>query len=184
MRHQRAGKKLGRDSAHRKALYSNLAGALIEHIALELDPKRRELGATGIERPAAFFGELFEVGIGELDQHVIGTDSDARANQHAFHTPFGCRGDPALVARHEQSRTAHAAHEFAPLHRVDEHDFAVDRRREGLERGEGDPGGRHRGHGGAGHEQALALLAEAGVGAGLIHRGRQSIPCASGDLRL
>ena len=27
----RAGKKLGRDSAHRKALYSNLAGALIEH---------------------------------------------------------------------------------------------------------------------------------------------------------
>jgi large subunit ribosomal protein L17 len=31
MRHQRAGKKLGRDSAQRKALYSNLAGALIEH---------------------------------------------------------------------------------------------------------------------------------------------------------
>ena len=31
MRHHRSGKKLGRDSAHRKALYSNLAGALIEH---------------------------------------------------------------------------------------------------------------------------------------------------------
>src|SRR5207253_4691180 len=31
MRHQRSGKKLGRDSAHRKALYSNLAGAVIEH---------------------------------------------------------------------------------------------------------------------------------------------------------
>jgi large subunit ribosomal protein L17 len=31
MRHRRAGKKLGRDSAHRKALYSNLAGGLIEH---------------------------------------------------------------------------------------------------------------------------------------------------------
>jgi large subunit ribosomal protein L17 len=31
MRHHRAGKKLGRDSAHRKALYANLAGALIEH---------------------------------------------------------------------------------------------------------------------------------------------------------
>ena len=31
MRHQRAGKKLGRDSAHRRALYSNLAGSLIEH---------------------------------------------------------------------------------------------------------------------------------------------------------
>ena len=31
MRHHRKGKKLGRDSAHRRALYSNLAGALIEH---------------------------------------------------------------------------------------------------------------------------------------------------------
>src|ERR671936_1986787 len=31
MRHHRAGKKLGRNSAQRKALYSNLAGALIEH---------------------------------------------------------------------------------------------------------------------------------------------------------
>ncbi|HEY8792010.1 MAG TPA: 50S ribosomal protein L17 [Gaiellaceae bacterium] len=31
MRHRRSGKKLGRDSAHRKALYSNLAGSLIEH---------------------------------------------------------------------------------------------------------------------------------------------------------
>jgi len=31
MRHARTGKKLGRDSAHRKALYANLAGAVIEH---------------------------------------------------------------------------------------------------------------------------------------------------------
>ena len=31
MRHAQTGKKLGRDSAHRKALYANLAGALIEH---------------------------------------------------------------------------------------------------------------------------------------------------------
>ena len=31
MRHQRAGRKLGRDSAHRKALYANLACSLIEH---------------------------------------------------------------------------------------------------------------------------------------------------------
>jgi large subunit ribosomal protein L17 len=31
VRHHRNGKKLGRDSSHRKALYSNLAGALIEH---------------------------------------------------------------------------------------------------------------------------------------------------------
>jgi large subunit ribosomal protein L17 len=31
VRHRKSGRKLGRDSAHRKALYSNLAGALIEH---------------------------------------------------------------------------------------------------------------------------------------------------------
>ena len=31
MRHQKAGRKLGRDPAHRKALYANLAAALIEH---------------------------------------------------------------------------------------------------------------------------------------------------------
>jgi large subunit ribosomal protein L17 len=31
MRHARTGKKLGRDSAHRKALYANLTGSLIEH---------------------------------------------------------------------------------------------------------------------------------------------------------
>jgi large subunit ribosomal protein L17 len=31
MRHQKSGRKLGRDAAHRKALYGNLAAALIEH---------------------------------------------------------------------------------------------------------------------------------------------------------
>lgn len=31
MRHQKQGRKLGRDAAHRKALYANLCGALIEH---------------------------------------------------------------------------------------------------------------------------------------------------------
>jgi large subunit ribosomal protein L17 len=31
MRHRRAGRKLGRDAAHRKALYANLTASLIEH---------------------------------------------------------------------------------------------------------------------------------------------------------
>jgi len=31
MRHQRSGRKLGRDSAHRKGLYANLTASLIEH---------------------------------------------------------------------------------------------------------------------------------------------------------
>ena len=31
MRHRRTGRKFGRDAAHRKALFSNLAGSLFEH---------------------------------------------------------------------------------------------------------------------------------------------------------
>jgi large subunit ribosomal protein L17 len=31
MRHQKQGRKLGRDAAHRKALYANLCAGLIEH---------------------------------------------------------------------------------------------------------------------------------------------------------
>ncbi len=31
MRHQKRGRKLGRDPAHRKALYANLTAALLEH---------------------------------------------------------------------------------------------------------------------------------------------------------
>jgi large subunit ribosomal protein L17 len=31
VRHHRSGRKLGRDASHRKALYANLTGALIEH---------------------------------------------------------------------------------------------------------------------------------------------------------
>ncbi|HEY3207117.1 MAG TPA: 50S ribosomal protein L17 [Gaiellaceae bacterium] len=31
MNHRRAGRKLGRDAAHRKALYANLTASLIEH---------------------------------------------------------------------------------------------------------------------------------------------------------
>jgi large subunit ribosomal protein L17 len=31
VRHRRTGRKLGRDASHRKALYSNMCGALFEH---------------------------------------------------------------------------------------------------------------------------------------------------------
>ena len=41
MRHQRSGKKLGRDAAHRKALYSNLAGALTSTAASGRRSRRR-----------------------------------------------------------------------------------------------------------------------------------------------
>ncbi len=35
MRHAKSGRKLGRDASHRRALYANLAGALIQHGRIE-----------------------------------------------------------------------------------------------------------------------------------------------------
>jgi large subunit ribosomal protein L17 len=44
VRHQRKGRKLGRDSAHRKALFSNLAGQLFEHGRIQTtEAKAKEL---------------------------------------------------------------------------------------------------------------------------------------------
>jgi large subunit ribosomal protein L17 len=44
VRHQRKGRKLGRDASHRKALYSNMAGALFEHGRIKTtEAKAKEL---------------------------------------------------------------------------------------------------------------------------------------------
>ena len=44
MRHQRHGRKLGRDASHRKALFSNMAGSLFEHGRIKTtEAKAKEL---------------------------------------------------------------------------------------------------------------------------------------------
>lgn len=44
MRHQKSGKKLGRTSAHRKALWSNMVASLVNHGRIETtDVKAKEL---------------------------------------------------------------------------------------------------------------------------------------------
>ena len=44
MRHRRTGRKFGRDAAHRKAMFSNLAGALFEHGRIQTtEAKAKEL---------------------------------------------------------------------------------------------------------------------------------------------
>lgn len=44
MRHQKAGKKLGRNSSHRKAMFKNMATSLFKHEQLETtDVKAKEL---------------------------------------------------------------------------------------------------------------------------------------------
>lgn len=44
MRHRKSGRKLNRNSAHRKAMYTNMAGSLIEHELIKTTlPKAKEL---------------------------------------------------------------------------------------------------------------------------------------------
>lgn len=44
MRHRKAGRKLGRQSAHRKAMYRNLAASLVQHETIKTTvPKAKEL---------------------------------------------------------------------------------------------------------------------------------------------
>lgn len=50
MRHRRAGKKLGRDSAHRKAMYANLAASLIEHGRIKTTEAKAKAVRPYVER--------------------------------------------------------------------------------------------------------------------------------------
>jgi large subunit ribosomal protein L17 len=44
VRHRRTGRKFGRDAAHRKAMFSNMAGALFEHGRIQTtEAKAKEL---------------------------------------------------------------------------------------------------------------------------------------------
>jgi len=73
MRHARAGKKLGRDSAHRKALYSNLTGALIEHGRIETTEAKAKAVKPFAEKMITLGkrGELHarRLAMGELRSH-------------------------------------------------------------------------------------------------------------------
>ena len=50
MRHARTGKKLGRDSSHRKALYANLACSLIEHGRIRTTEAKAKAVKPDLER--------------------------------------------------------------------------------------------------------------------------------------
>jgi large subunit ribosomal protein L17 len=44
MRHQKSGRKLGRNSSHRKAMYRNMAASLVQHETIKTTlPKAKEL---------------------------------------------------------------------------------------------------------------------------------------------
>ena len=50
MRHARAGKKLGRDSAHRKALLTNLSRQLIEHERIQTSQAKAKAVKPEVEK--------------------------------------------------------------------------------------------------------------------------------------
>ena len=80
MRHHRSGKKLGRDSAHRKALYANLAGALIEHGRI----KTTEAKAKAVKPLAEQMITLGRRG----DLHARRQALSFLRSQHVVHTLF------------------------------------------------------------------------------------------------
>ena len=50
MRHQKSGRKLNRNSSHRKAMFRNMASSLIEHEIIKTTvPKAKELRRVGKE---------------------------------------------------------------------------------------------------------------------------------------
>jgi large subunit ribosomal protein L17 len=80
VRHHRSGKKLGRDSAHRKALYANLAGALIEHGRI----KTTEAKAKAVKPLAEQMITLGRRG----DLHARRQALSFLRSQHVVHTLF------------------------------------------------------------------------------------------------
>ncbi len=69
MRHQKAGRKFGRNATHRKAMFRNLAGNLVLHERLETtDAKAKELRriAERLLTKAIRLGDLLTTDVGKL----------------------------------------------------------------------------------------------------------------------
>ncbi len=79
MRHKKSGRRLGRDSSHRKAMYRNLASSLVRHETIKTTlPKAKELRRVveplitlakedGVSRRRLAFARLRdEVAVGKL----------------------------------------------------------------------------------------------------------------------
>ena len=91
MRHARSGKKLGRDSAHRKALYSNLAGALITHGRIETTEAK------------ALMDDYFEV-FGGVRDYLQGIVAQARRTEYTETILGRRRYLPDLMSSNRQRR--------------------------------------------------------------------------------
>lgn len=91
MRHKKSGRKFGRNSPHRRAMFRNLAGNLVLHERIETtDAKAKELRRT-VERlitRAASLGDELTVDIGKLPddrrQQVVARRVHAQRQVAAF----------------------------------------------------------------------------------------------------
>jgi large subunit ribosomal protein L17 len=96
MRHQKHGKKLGRLSAHRHAMWSNMVSSLIEHERIETtDVKAKELRRLA-EKTITWstsLGELLNKDDEKLD------DADRARKVHAIRMARRVVKDPATLAK-------------------------------------------------------------------------------------
>jgi len=59
MRHRKSGRQLNRNSSHRKAMFSNMAGSLVKHVARTRDNEVvgklfSEIGPRNTDRPGGY----------------------------------------------------------------------------------------------------------------------------------
>lgn len=96
MRHQKHGKKLGRKSAHRKAMFSNMVTSLLEHERIETTEVKAKLVRRLAERTINWctsLGELLRQDREQLD------DADRARLVHAMRMARRVVKDQAVLAK-------------------------------------------------------------------------------------
>ena len=97
MRHARTGKKLGRDSSHRKALYANLACSLIEHGRIRTTEAKAKAVKPFAEQMITLGGRGgLHAPAGARPASLAGDRAQALRRRRAPHRPAGRAATPAV----------------------------------------------------------------------------------------
>ncbi len=86
---------------------------------MELEPRRRVLGAGGGDFERGGVGRALDFGIRQLDDDGIGLDGLAGPHQHAVDAGFHAGREPARLARLQDAGSANLALEGTFLHLVE-----------------------------------------------------------------
>ena len=143
--------------------------SLVEQLALHLDLPVAVPRLGRFEIQARLERGLLQLGIAQLEDHGVGRDEGAGADDDPFHGPVGGGRDPANLLRDQGAGAAHLPHHRTALHGVQVDRVAVDERRRRLQprdadRDDDDHDGRHRGV-----QSLAALLRACEIGSGDVH---------------